>query len=418
MKILFRIIVLAFILRLIISFLGYHGDVVNFYWWTRDLVFKGFAGFYDREIVNATQPIYPPVTSYLFWLAGILHEIFLKFFWFINVNVRIFPSNLIFWMESPGGWFIFNKLPAIFCDLGIIYVLYLFGRSLKNERAGLVAASLFAFVPVFWYNSSLWGQTESVFALPMLLAFYLLHKDRVKSSMVMYILAILTKPTALFAFPVFAFWVLRKGKFKEVSLGVLYCLFLTIVLYFPFHTNDILGWIISFYSRSLNGVLGYTVANAFNFWALIFGFDNRPDTSLLLGIHANIIGNSLYILSVAITLFLFIKKKDNTNLVLLAAAIISFAAFMFLPRMHERYFYPVLVLLIPVAVYNKPVMKIFWAASTIHLINLFHFWWVPRIGFLVSFFGNPIIEKLLIVFNIYTFFYLIYVFKKDYAKAH
>jgi len=187
--------------------------VIDFYWWTRDLVFNGFSGFYDRNIANAVRPIYPPVTSYLFWLAGISHEFFLKFLWFLNIHIKVFPSNLIFWMESPNGWIVFNKLPAILCDMGIIYVLYLFGKSLKGEKAGIYAACLFAFVPVFFYNSSLWGQTESIFALPMLSAFYLLYKKRIKSSMVFYTLAMLTKPTAFFRLPIFIYWLLRRGKF-------------------------------------------------------------------------------------------------------------------------------------------------------------------------------------------------------------
>lgn len=417
MKTVFKIILAALVLRLVISFLGYHGDVIDFYWWTRDLVFKGFAGFYDRNIDNAVRPIYPPVTSYLFWMGGMFHEFILKFFWFLNVHVSIFPSNLIYWMESPAGWIIFDKLPAILSDLGIVYVLYLFGKSLKGEKEGLIAAQIFAFVPVFFYNSALWGQTESVFALPMLLAFYLLYKGRIKSSILLYTLAILTKPTAFFPLPIFIYWVLRKGEFKEVVIGIVQSVTLALLLYLPFHPQGLLSWVITFYMNSLKGVLGYTVANSFNFWALVFGFDNRPDTSLLLGIPANIIGYSLYVLSIFGIIYFLVKKKDNTNLVLLASVIISFAAFMFLPRMHERYFYPTLVMLIPAAIINKSARKVFWAASTIHLINLYHYWWMPKIGFLVSFLSNMWVEKFIILINISVFLYLIYIFKKDYEKA-
>jgi len=417
MKTVYKIILLALVLRLVVSFLGYHGDVIDFYWWTRDLVFKGFAGFYDRNIDNAVRPIYPPVTSYLFWLAGMSHELFMRFLWFLNVNIKIFPSNLIYWAESPAGWIVFNKLPAILSDMGIIYVLYLFGKSLKGEKAGIMAAGLFAFVPVFFYNSALWGQTESVFAFPMLTAFYLLYKNKIKTSIVLYSLAILTKPTAFFPLPVFIYWALRKGKLTEVISGALQSIFLFFALYFPFHTEGTVNWVIAFYMNSLKGVLGYTVANSFNFWALIFGFDNRPDTSLLLGVPANIVGYSLFILIIAVIILMLSRKKDNINLVLISSVIISFAAFMFLPRMHERYFYPTLIMFIPAAILSKPIRKMFWAASTIHLINLYHFWWMPKIGFLVKFLSNMWVEKFIILLNISVFAYLIYVFKKYYEKS-
>ena len=418
MKKIFKIILLALLLRLVVSFLGYHGDVNDFYWWTRDLVSNGLTGFYDHNIANATQPIYPPVTSYLFWFTGILHNIFWQVVWFLNVNIKIFPSNLIFWLESPQGWYVFNKLPAIFSDLGIIYVLYLFAKDLKDKKAGLLAAKIFAFFPVFWYNSSLWGQTESIFALPMIGAFYLLHKGKLKSSMLIYTLALLTKPTAFFAFPVFVYWLFRKGKIKEIFIGMLFSLILILSLYFPFHPNGLLTWVISFYLRSLNGVLGYMVANAFNFWALFFGFDNRPDTSLFLGIPANILGKGVYIISAIAPFILLLKKNFGTKSILLMAAILSFIAFMFLPRMHERYFYPVLVLLIPVAVADKKIRKLFYFFSTMHLLNLYHFWWVPKIDILVSIFSNHFFEKILLTLNLIFFIYLIYLFLKDYAKTN
>jgi Gpi18-like mannosyltransferase len=417
MKKIFKIILLALLLRLVVSFLGYHGDVNDFYWWTKDLVSNGLTGFYDHNIANATQPIYPPVTSYLFWFTGILHNIFWQIIWFLNLNIKIFPSNLIFWLESPQGWYVFNKLPAIFCDLGIIYVLYLFAKDLKDKKAGLLAAEIFAFFPVFWYNSSFWGQTESIFALPMISAFYLLHKGKLKSSMVIYTLALLTKPTAFFAFPVFVYWIFKKGKIKEIFIGLLFSLILILGLYFPFHPNGLLTWVISFYLRSLNGVLGYMVANAFNFWALFFGFDNRPDTSLFLGIPANILGKGIYIVSAIAPFALLLKKNLGTKSILLMAAILSFIAFMFLPRMHERYFYPVLVLLIPIAVTDKKIRKLFYFFSTMHLLNLYHFWWVPKIGILVSILSNHLIEKTLLTLNLIFFIYLIYLFLKDYAKT-
>jgi Gpi18-like mannosyltransferase len=418
MKKIIRIILLALALRLIVSFLGHHGDVNDFYWWTRELVEKGFAGFYDHNIANATQPIYPPVTSYLFWLSGLAHNAFWHAAWFLNVTFKVFPSNFIFWLESPPGWYVFNKLPAIFCDLGIIHVLYLFVKKIKDEKAGLLAAKIFAFLPIFWYNSSLWGQTESVFALPMLASFYLLYKRKIKSSMLVYTLALLTKPTAFFAFPIFVYWLFDRGKVKEILFGTLFSVFMILLLYFPFHPRGIIPWIISFYSGSLSGVLGYMVANAFNFWALFFGFDNRPDTSLFLGIPANVFGKIIFGLFTLLPIAIFVKRKINTQTVLLTAAILSFAAFMFLPRMHERYFYPVLVLMLPVAAIDKRIRNIFWFFSTIHLINLYHFWWVPKIPILVNLLSNIWIEKGLLVLNFGFFIYFIYIYLKYYARNY
>lgn len=400
MKNIYKILIFAFLLRLLVSFLGQHGDVINYYWWTKDLVSNGLLGFYDRNIANAMRPTYPPVTTYLFLVAGYIHNAVYQLFWFLNLHIKLFPSNLIFWMESANGWFIFNKLPAIFSDLGTTYLLYIFGRDLKNERSGIFAALIFAFTPVFWYNSSLWGQTDSVFALPMLAAFYLLYKNKIKTSIVLYGLAVLTKPTALFPLPVYIFWLFKKAKFKEIFYGGIAIVVIALLLYLPFHPFDLVSWIVAFYQRSLGGELGYMVANAFNFWALIFGFDNRPDTSFFLGIPANIVGYLVFVIITVIVLYIFLKNKLDIRLALLAAVVISFAAFIFLPRMHDRYFYPTLVMLVPLAAIDKKLRNVFWAASTIHLINLYHFWWVPKIGFLMDVFSDSLVEKTLIAMNI------------------
>lgn len=398
-----KILLFALILRIAVSFLGEHGDVVAYYWWGQDLLKHGLLGFYDRNIVNAVRPIYPPVTTYLFLLAAYIHQVVYQFFWFLNVRISLFPSGLINWMESDHGWYFFNKLPAIFADLGIIRLLYLFVKKISDEKKGLLAASIFAFTPAFWYNSAVWGQTDSVFALPMLGAFYALSLNKTKTSLFLIGLSLLTKPTAVFVLPVYLIWFLKKAKLSDFLPGILILLAEIFILFLPFHPSNLPEWILLFYKRTLGGELGYLVANAFNFWALFFGFDNRPDTSLFLGIPANIFGYAAYSVSLGISLYATWKQKADTKLFLLAAVAVTFAAFIFLPRMHERYFYPALISMVPLAAISDKFRKFFWFLSTIHLINLFHFWWVPRLDVFIYLFSINWVEKLLIVANIGLF---------------
>lgn len=418
MKKVILLIIFAFILRLGISLLAEHGDVINYYYWAKDIFFHGLSGFYEREIPNAMRPTYPPVTSYLFFGAAALHELLWKIFWFINIKVPSFPSNFIFWWESVRGWYFINKLPAILADSGIIYLLYLFGKKLKNEKIGFWAAAVFAFNPVIFYNSSLWGQTDSIYALFMLLGFYLLFLQKsVHLSIISYTLSLLTKPNPVFALPVFLFYWLKKVNLRKILISLLVLVSLVLILYYPFHTQGTVPWVIDFYRRSLGGELNYLVANSFNLWSLFFGFDNRPDTVKFLGLPAYFVAYALFIIFLIwIIAFLYKNKSKKALTALFAGALLSFAAFLFLPRMHERYFYPVLVLLIPVVAMNKRLRNIYFALSFIHLVNLFHFWWVPRINFLINFFSNIYVEKIFILANFACFFWLLRVFNKEYAK--
>jgi Gpi18-like mannosyltransferase len=347
-----------------------------------------------------------------------IHELLWKIFWFINIKVPSFPSNFIFWWESVRGWYFINKLPAILADCGIIYLLYLFGKKLKNERVGFWAAAIFAFNPVFFYNSGLWGQTDSIYAFFMLLAFYLLFLQKsVQLSAVSYALSILTKPNPVFALPVFLFYWIKKINLRKVLISVLILVSLILLLYFPFHTQGTIPWVIDFYRRSLGGELNYLVANSFNLWSLFFGFDNRPDTVSFLGLPAYIAAYIFFaVFLVWLMAFLHKNKSKEGLTALFAGALLTFAAFLFLPRMHERYFYSVLVLLIPVVVLNKKLRNVYFALSFIHLVNLYHFWWVPRINFLINILSNVYVEKAFILANFACFFWLIRIFHKEYAK--
>jgi len=417
MKKVILLIIFAFILRLGISLLAEHGDVINYYYWSKDIFLHGLSGFYEREVPNAMHPNYPPITSYLFWGTAALQGLIWKIAWFINLKIPSFPSNFIFWWESAKGWYFINKLPAILADLGIIYLLYSFVKKLKNEKVGFWAAAVFAFNPVFFYNSSLWGQTESICAFFMLLAFYFLTFGKSVSAIVSYLLSLLTKPSMYFALPVFLFYWLKKTKLRKILISLLILIVITFVLHIPFHPQGTITWMVDFYQNILKGPLNYLVANSFNLWGLLFGFDNRPDTVKFLGLPAYFIAYALFIVFLIWLIAFLYKNKSKEGLTaLFAGALLSFAAFLFLPRMHERYFYPVLVLLIPVVALNKKLRSIYFALSFIHLINLYHFWWVPKVDFLIKVLSNIYVEKIFIMANFACFFWLIKVFNKEYAK--
>ena len=410
-----KIIIVAFLFRVSIALLGEHGDVINYMWWSKDLVENGLRGFYDRSIANAMPPTYPPATSYVFWLTGYFHAILWKIMWFINLKVSIFPSNLIFWLESDKGWYFVNKLPSILADVGIIAFMYKLVSSLKSKTKALFAAFLFAFNPVFWYNSSLWGQTDSIFALFLIASFYFLHKKKRNISLILYLLSILTKPTAFFVAPVFLIFWIKDLKAAQLVKSVFLVLAVTFLLYFPFKPVNTIYWIVDFYVNSLGGELDYIVANSFNLWGLVFGFENVSVNTKILGVSSSMLGYLIFTISTAYIFFVWHFRKYKTATMLVMSALVSFLAFAFLPMMHERYFYPVLLLLTPAAAIYKKERNVYYVLSLIHLINLYHFWWVPRIEMLVVILSNRLVEILLILVNFAILYWYIRRFKKAYV---
>jgi len=402
-----KIIAAALILRLILSFWGEHSDIVNFYWWAMDIYNNGFNGFYDRTIANAMRATYPPISNYILWLVALMHGFFWKIFWFLNIKISIFPSNLMYWWESKYGWYFLNKLPIVLADTGVVWVIYKIVEILKNKKSALIASSLFAFLPTFWYGSAIWGQTESLFMLPVLLAFYFLINKKNYTSIFFYVVSVFIKPTVFVIFPIYILWWLKKRRIKEIVISVAASSAFAYLLYYPFHPTNTILWAANFYRTGLGGELNYIQANSFNFWSLIFGFENIQDKMKFLSIPLDLWGYILYLISITpITIKLLRYKNIDSKAWLLVTVLVAFAAYMFLPRMHERYLYPAILFLIPVVVLFKELKTFFWSVTTIYLINLYHFWWYPEIPTLVNILSNSIVERTIIMINVFLFFYL------------
>ena len=198
--------------------------------------------------------------------------------------------------------------------------------------------------------------------------------------------------------------------------GLFSSLVLFYLVHIPFHPNNTFPWIIKLYRDDIKEILGQLVASAFNLWALIFGFEARGESTLFLGVPASIFGLVIFGLS-AIYLFWQLRKKENPKGFLLAAALIAFSGFLFLTRVHERYFYPVLLFLSPLSGFDKKIKRVFFILAGIHLINLYHFWWVPRINTLITFFSSRLIENLLTISNMVVFIWLLVIFRREYTKT-
>ncbi len=167
-KKLFLIIVCAFLFRFLLAFSAWHIDVNNHVDWGTRFFEYGAAGFYSPEanVWNFTWPNQPPGSIYIY--AGIykLFGFLFSIVWWLNIKIPIFPSGIVTFFETnlfPA----LLKLPAILADMGIAILIYKFvelilGSSKKTKKVALFGATLWLINPVIWYNSSLWGQTNSV----------------------------------------------------------------------------------------------------------------------------------------------------------------------------------------------------------------------------------------------------------------
>lgn len=412
-----KILILSLVFRLLLAPWTYHGDSIEFLNWGKNLQEFGTQDFYLRDTPDASHPNYPPGFYLVLLATQNIYQAAKNFLWNLNVWIKIFPSNLYLWFESDYGRILFNKFPAIFADIGLGYLIYLFVKDIKNQNKGIAASSLFLLSPPIWYNSAVWGSTESIFALPLAASLYAIYKKKLILAAILFMVAFLIKPTVLVTLPIFALSWLKSVNFSLFIKTAFIAIPLFYLIHIPFNTSLTPAWIINLYKNNvLREVLGYFVANAFNFWGLLFGFEPKLDSSLIVGIPGRTWGYFIFTAFAGYFVWKLRSKISQSN-ILLATALLSFAGFLFLTRVHERYFYLTLLFLAPLAGFRKNIKNVFWLLSGIHLVNLYHFWWVPRIDFLVNFFSSRIVEQSLILINIGAFVWLFRTFQKDYAKA-
>lgn len=355
---------LALVIRLLLLPLAYHSDLnTNSIWGIYAREF-GLKGYYDwLSFGNYARPEYPPLSTILFLMLRVLYEAVFAFFWKINITVSFFPSGIIVWLDKF-GYLSLLKLPGIFADIGIGYLIY---KVTKNKNLAI----FYLFNPVTIYLSSLWGQTESVVGLFALVATLSLLKKKYLSAFWSMFVSLMIKATML---PLSVILIVASIR-NKIKLSKVIFLFVCLViglfvLGFLFTDHAFINWSANSYvAKFITGAhsLEFLNLNAFNFWGLVFGIgriSDKPYLWLAWGIA------SVFYVPILIR---FLKKGN----IFYAALLVFYTSFMFLPKMHERYLYPVFIFF-PFVIWKFSRLKrVFYLTSAVFLVNLMHGWMLP-----------------------------------------
>lgn len=398
-----KLLLLGLFIRLILLPFSFHSDLnTNAIWGIYAQEF-GLKGFYDwLNFGNYARPDYPPLAMVMFLNIRRIWEILFNFFWGLNVWIPLFPSNFIPWFEIK-GYLSLIKLPGIIADIGISILIYRFVKKLKGELSAKVFASFFLFNPAIIYVSSVWGQLDSIVSFFALASLLLLLEKNYTKSLSSYFVSIMTKATYV---PLSIILFIQSIK-NKISLKRLFILFGLLLFYLwligvIFIDKSYLFWtILTYVKKIIPGAvtLPYINLNAFNFWGLLFGLERIPDSQELFGLSLNLWGWLVFTPIALIIIHKFIKGRN----IFFSSLILFFAIFMFMPRVHERYFYPVFVFFPLVLFYYPKLKKYFYLLSGVFLLNLYHWWWVPNIPILAYFFDLEWVERFFSFLNFVVF---------------
>ncbi|MBI2337804.1 glycosyltransferase family 39 protein [Candidatus Daviesbacteria bacterium] len=342
-KILF-LATLGLIIRLLLSFLpGFKIDMGDWFAWSIRLSNFNFSQFYSKDVFTDYTPGY----LYILSILG-----------FLKNHLQI-PDN---------QFYLLLKLPAIIAELILGLLIYKEARKFVSEKLAFLAFCLVLFQPALIFNSSIWGQVDSVLTLFMLIAVIALIRNNLILSSISFGISLLVKPQAIALIPLFAIFLVNHFKLSNLIKLLLPALSAIFILTFPFFSDQTL---INLSKHILNTAneYSYTSINAYNLWGTV-GFW-IPDVTVWNSISYQNWGYILLTSYWIVITYLYFRKR----LSIYAVAALATLGFFFLPtRVHERYLYPALVFLVLLtATYrSKLLLALTGLLSILHFLNLYY----------------------------------------------
>lgn len=380
-----KILIISLIFRVFLMVLSaWHPDLNNHIDWGIRFLNLGPKNFYENIFWGVSWANQPFGTMLLFAFCATSKNIVFGFIEFLNQNISIFPSFIIPYIEANiHAWMV--KLPFVLSDIGLGYLIYRIVNEFKPKVAKL-AALIFLFNPIVIYNSTIWGQTDSLINLLALSGIYLVFKKRYFWGIILFLLTFIFKLSLIIYLPIFGLLLLKRikdwKKFIVPTITFLIGIFL-LAIPFKFGDKNSFEWLWYMYTNRVLVRQGSMLnGNAFNFWFLLFGIDfSKSEFIKFGGLTYQLWSRILLIIYLLPICFKFLKSKLTLKSLLTALLLTAFGSFIFLTNMHERYLYPVfplftILLFLPKSNFN---LKSLIVLSLIHLINLYNLWFYPLI---------------------------------------
>jgi Gpi18-like mannosyltransferase len=247
-------------------------------------------------------------------------------------NVDYNPTYIyLLWLltKLPFSHLVLIKLSSVVCDYAcaasLAFIVYHVHRS--KLRASIAGFALLC-TPTVVFNSSLWGQCDMVFALPLMLALAAALRKNYYLTSALFGVALAVKLQAIFLFPLLGIWVLRK-EFPWRPL---------LLIPMIFFASLVPAWIAGCSLADLlmiypNQTVNYTSLNM-----------NAPSIFNLLPDNGTWFGPFGLWFASAVTFMaaiacLYAQKSTTAILTIQMAMMFSCLIPFLLPRMHERYMF-------------------------------------------------------------------------------
>jgi len=372
---LFILLIISAVIRIILSsrVAGYSVDVGCFTSWGQTMASVGPGLFYQ----TTSFCDYPPLYMYV-----------------LGINAK---TAQLLSANTAGIRIIYRMVPNM-CDLAACWLLYEMIRKQKNipSRYAVIIAAFFSMNPATILNSAAWGQMDSVLCLLLMATALFVTRKQWTAALTVYVIAVLVKPQALMLGPLglccfLMVFAKEKENRKQMLLACGISFVAMAICVIPFSINQPADWLITLYADTL-GSYPYATVNAANFayltggnWmsieqtagilpcillalaGIIFGFwlytQHKVRKALIpeecatgifilfeifcgvLGASWSIAGTGVMVFAFLIVLMIYFRSRD-INLIPYFGALLFILLYVFGIKMHERYLFPALFLLL------------------------------------------------------------------------
>lgn len=304
---------------------------------------------------------------------------------YIYVLFFVERFRLLFFHASP-EWvhILLLKMPSIIGDLVCSYVLYKFAVKNQSKKMALIFSFVYIFNPVTILVSCIWGQVDGLFMLLLALATIRLYEKNYIESTFWYALTVLFKPQGLIFLPILFFVIIKEKDIKLIGKCFLTGLVTFILPIIPFTGSQRFDWILRLYFNTTTNYKSASL-NAYNLFALL-GANWKDDTEKLF-IFSYSTWGMIFIVAVTLVTAWYILTAKTPSIPASASAMLIAGVFVLSSKMHERYIFPVLLLLLLACSIsaNKKLLFIYSGFTITAFINILQvftlsqkdIYWVP-----------------------------------------
>lgn len=343
------------ILRVLIGLAvpGYPADMSCWTAWSQAAAGSSFFSAYE----NTSFLDYPPGYLYILHILGSLGNM-------LGIECGTSLYNLLL------------KIPSILADLGMAWILYSIGKRENKVKLGLLIAVLYAINPLTILNSAAWGQIDSILTLAVAGYLLLLYRKKIFAATLVFTAGLLLKPQMLFFGPVLAVVFIKhlfedgiKAGMKTFFISFTGGAALFVITVLPFSIGKEWTWILGKYMGTINSY-PYATLNAANVFGML-KLNWQSLESSLLGLKLSAWGTIGLAFSVTIYFAISFINKNKANIFMLSALLMT-GIYALGHKMHERYLFPIMVVLLIGFIYQKRgvIMYVYGLLSTALFINV------------------------------------------------